>query len=111
MIKSSILAALAAITLAAPVAASKPVDTVSVTVLHGDLNLADAKAQRRLESRVRSAINKICTAPRFDLRAARHAYECRTRALAAAEAQVRTAIALAADNAYRVAVIDGKPEA
>ncbi|MEM7688192.1 MAG: UrcA family protein [Pseudomonadota bacterium] len=94
------LSALAAI--AAPAAASQgPVNSTdfSASVEHKDLDLTQRKDVSRLDDRIRTRINQMCRNGGRDSASVRLERQCRASALAAAQPEVRFAVAKA--NAQR----------
>jgi UrcA family protein len=95
MITFLALAASAALTNAAPSIDGNR-ETVQMAVEYGDLNLATAGGQRRLDRRIESAARTICGSyDRLDLHARTAFDECRAGVLASAKPQVEIAIAKA----------------
>ena len=81
------------VTVLAPTA---PADVLVEYVRYGDLNLASAAGQARLESRIASAIDNVCPAGfALDLNAAAQSNACKVSALADARSQMDEAIAQA----------------
>lgn len=81
------------VTVLAPTA---PADVLVQIVRYGDLNLASAAGQARLESRVLSAVDNVCPAGfAIDLNAAAQSSACKISALADARSQMAAAIAQA----------------
>jgi UrcA family protein len=110
MIKSNILrnafAAAAALAAAAGAAAQTrdvtilaptlPSDVLVQVVRYGDLNLASAAGQARLEDRVRGAVDDVCPAGfALDLNAAAQSNACKVAAYDDARGQMDSAIAQA----------------
>jgi len=95
MITFLALAASAALTNAAPSIDGNR-ETVQMAVEYGDLNLATASGQRRLNYRIEAAAQAICgSAEHLDLRALTANEECRAGVRASAKPQVEIAIAKA----------------
>ena len=81
------------VTVLAPTA---PSDVLVEYVRYGDLNLASAAGQARLESRIASAIDNVCPAGfALDLNAAAQSQSCKASALADARGQMDEVIARA----------------
>ena len=81
------------VTVLAPTA---PADVLIQVVRYGDLNLASAAGQARLESRVLAAVHSVCPAGfALDLNAAAQSNACKVSALADARSQMDEAIAQA----------------
>lgn len=93
----------AAINVAGPASAraatGNPGSTVFASVSHGDLNLASAAGLARLDARVRRAAERLCIEPGVrPLHFAAQARACVEEAVAAAQPQLRRAIAEAAQG-------------
>lgn len=111
MSKFYVLPVLLTAVFAGPAMADPGTERVTIVVETRDLDLADSHGQRRLQHRVRAAINDACRYDRRDLRAARRSTECREFARAGAEAQVRFAVAQARLNKARLAAMAKTPPA
>ena len=84
-------------------------DIPSIAVKTTDLDLASAKDQDRLESRVERAIRKACTVGGKDLTVMAAEKQCRAELREAANVEVRLAIAAARED--RFAALDVDPDA
>ena len=105
MKKTASIAAALAILPAQAIASHIP----SIAVETTDLDLASAKGQDRLESRVESAIRKACTIGGKGLRVLTAENQCRAELREAANVEVPLAIAAARED--RFAALDLDPDA
>ncbi|HYJ53177.1 MAG TPA: UrcA family protein [Allosphingosinicella sp.] len=77
-------------------ARTAPADVLVEYVRYGDLNLASASGQARLEDRVRNAVDAVCPAGfAIDLNAAAQSNSCKVAAFTDARSQMDAVIAQA----------------
>lgn len=89
MMKTAILAAAATLMVAAPAAAEEKVETVSATIMLGDLDLDTEMGQKELASRITIASRKVCSLPMGTTTAAFRAYkECKEAVVEQAAAKL-----------------------
>ncbi|EAQ30135.1 hypothetical protein NAP1_05145 [Erythrobacter sp. NAP1] len=110
--RNSIIFAAAAAALAIPAAASAtPVNSTEFeeVIDHKDLDLTTRDGVTRLDDRVRTKINQMCRNGGRDSASIRLERECRSSALAAAQTEVRVAVAQANAERARFAANTSNP--
>lgn len=83
-------------------------DLTTMDVKHEDLDLASAKGQQKLKTRIRQAVKQVCSSPRaFTLKERIDLTRCEAEAMADAMPKAEQAIAAYIDN-RRLAAREGK---
>jgi UrcA family protein len=99
------LASLACLLSVAPVLATAPVETRSVSVRYADLDLADAAGAAALYHRLQGAARVVCGYEQGNLAAFAHVNRCNRSAISDAVSSVKAPLLSAIHNAHRVATV------
>lgn len=103
--RKSIIIAAATLIAVPGLASASPLNSVDFdeTIAHDDLDLTTSEGASRLDERVRTKVRQLCRLGGRDSATQRLERECRESALAAADPQVRLAIAAANADRPRLA--------